>query len=119
MRFGLAIVAAGVCVLLLGEQADARNKAEKKTIVTQAGSPGAHVRGQGRCWHRSSGGQLFVWSGGRWVPMAGDSAHAQSVPTVRTGDTSPATAGSRPSPVKPDVVNGLDWYLMGRGFTSD
>jgi hypothetical protein len=52
--------------------------------------------------------------------MGADSVHAQSaVPNIRTGDSSPTVANSRPTQTKPDVVNGLDWYLIGRGFAND
>ncbi len=120
MRVGLALIVVAICATNFSERACARNKAEKKTIVAQSGTPGGHGRDKGRCWHRSSGGQLFVWSGGRWVPMAADSAHAQSaVPNIRTGDRAGASGPGQPAQAKSDIVNGLDWYLIGRGYSND
>jgi hypothetical protein len=130
----MKLVAAGtllaLCAAMFAESAHARGhadkkneKKEKKNIVTQAASPnGGHSRGQGRCWHRSAGGELFVWKGGRWVPMAADSVNSpHHAPTVRTADGSPAagSAAINHPPARPDVVNGLDWYLNGRGYTSE
>jgi hypothetical protein len=126
MKLITPVVLMALGTALCADNAAARGVSEKKTTVAQA-SGSSHSRSQGRCWHRSRSGQLFVWSGGRWVPTAGDEANSQSaagqaVPSVRTGDYSPAgpnPSASYPDHLKPDVINGLDWYLNGRSYFNE
>ena len=98
----VALVA--VCALVFADNAFGRGVSEKKNIVPVAGtsSGGGHGR-HGRCWHRSGGGR----------------AAASSVPSVRTSSVEQSAQSNHPDNVRPDVINGIDWYLNGRGYYSD
>jgi len=88
----------------------------------------------GRWWYRSSGGNSYVWTPGRWVQLdsdraaaAPDATTAESSAVYRTSNYAPLDAARRnpslavsyPGTGRDENVMGIEWYLNGRGPFSD
>jgi hypothetical protein len=118
------------------EQAHESAAANKLAAVAAAADVGkGNLWSAGGRWcYRSSGGKSYVWTRGRWVQLDRDPCAATT--EARTAEPSavtrtsnyapldvtrrnPSLAASYPNIGTGDNVQGIDWYLNGRGPFSD
>ena len=84
-------------------------------------------------WYRTTAGKTFVWVPGKWVPLGSEKPAARPVttgsppaPVYRTSNYPPVDVRPKlrveityPNDSHGTVINGIDWYLNGRGPFSD